>query len=454
MENLELIIAAVGDFVWGPVMIILLVGTGLFLTIRLKMIQFRGFRHAWALVLGKHDNPEDQGEISHFQALSAALAATIGTGNIAGVATAIAAGGPGAVFWMWITAVVGMATKYASCTLGVKFRKVADDGVVSGGPMYYIQYGLGWKWLAVLFAMFTAIASFGIGNMVQSNSVAQPLEDLLGIPSYVSGIIMAILVGLVIIGGIKRIGIVVASIVPFMAAVYVIGAMVIILYNYTSIIPSLQLIVVDAFTPSAAAGGFAGAVVMETIRYGVARGIFSNEAGLGSAPIAHAAARTNEPVREGLVASLGPFIDTLVVCTMTALVIVMSGAWTDVDSAGTQLTGATLSATAFASGLPGFGQYIVTFGVIFFAFSTIIGWSYYGDRSIEYLFGRGAIKYYHFLWVILIPLGATMQLEMVWNLSDAANGLMILPNLIALLALSGIVAKETKSYFARQKQKS
>ncbi len=450
MELFQQWISVIGNFVWGPAMIIFLVGTGLFLTIRLKFIQFLGFPHAVALITGKYDDPKDAGEITHFQALSAALSATIGTGNIAGVATAIAMGGPGAVFWMWLTALVGMATKFTSCLLSNKFRKVNDDGSVSGGPMYYLEQGLGLKWLGMLFALFTIIASFGIGNMVQANSVAEPLLDIIGIPKLATGFVMAVLVALVILGGIKRIAVVASRIVPFMCVAYVLGALIVIFSNFDQILPSLIMIVQDAFTPRSAAGGFAGATILQTMRYGVARGVFSNESGLGSAPIAHAAARTKEPVREGLVASVGPFIDTIVVCTMTALVIVMSGLWQEVDELGNQLTGATLSAQAFGVGLPGFGSYIVSFGIIFFAFSTILSWSYYGDRCAEYLFGERSVLIYRWLWVVLIPVGAMIQLDIVWNLSDAANGLMAIPNLIALIGLSGVVAKEMNDYFSRE----
>jgi len=448
VEVIQQLVASIGSFVWGPVMIVFLVGTGLFLSIRLKFIQFRGFPHAVGLISGRYDDPDDHGEITHFQALSAALSATIGTGNIAGVATAIALGGPGAVFWMWVTALVGMATKFTSCLLSNKYRVVHEDGSVSGGPMHYLEQGLGLKWLGMLFALFTVIASFGIGNMVQANSVAQPLYDILGINKWVTGIVMAVLVALVILGGIKRIGTVASKIVPFMCVAYVTGALTIILSNFSEILPALQQIIVDAFRPTSAAGGFAGATVLETMRYGVARGVFSNESGLGSAPIAHAAAKTKEPVREGLVASVGPFIDTIIVCTMTALVIVMSGLWNHVDELGNQLTGATLSAQAFQAGLPGFGQYIVSFGLVFFAFSTILSWSYYGDRCAEYLLGERAVIVYRWIWVLLVPIGATIELNFIWNLSDTANGLMAIPNLIALIGLSGVVAQEVKDYFS------
>ncbi len=447
MELFRFAVGTVGDFVWGPAMILLLTGTGFYLTLKLGFIQIKGFPHSFALVSGLHSKKDEEGEVSHYQALSAALAATIGTGNIAGVATAIAAGGPGAVFWMWVTAFVGMATKFAEATLAQKYRKISEDGSISGGPMYYLEYGLKARWAGMLFAALTVTASFGIGNMVQANSVAKPLEDLAGIPALVSGLIMSVLTALVILGGIKRIGTVSGALVPFMSVFYILGSMVIIILNIDKLGSVLYLIISSAFSPASAAGGFAGATVAQAIRFGVARGVFSNEAGLGSAPIIHAASRTSEPVREGLVASLGPFIDTIIVCTMTALVILISDAWMQVDEVtGKALTGATLSAVAFQSALPGIGAWIVKIGIALFAFSTILGWSYYGDRSIEYLFGKKYIRLYHLVWVILIPVGATAELDLIWSFSDAANGLMAIPNLIALLLLSGVVAREMKKY--------
>ncbi len=450
METLNHLSALLGNVIWGPVLIFFLVGTGVYLTLILKAIQLRKLSHSVAIISGKYDNPRDQGEISHFQALSTALSATIGTGNIAGVATAIASGGPGAVFWMWVTAIFGMATKYSSCLLSLKYRKLKPDGSVSGGPMYYLTSGLKAGWLGWLFAFFACLASFGIGNMVQANSVANPLNDILGIPKPITGFLMAILVGMVIIGGIKRIGNVAARIVPFMTVVYILGAMTIIVINLEKIPEALNLIFYHAFTPTAAAGGFLGTTVMQTLRFGVARGVFSNESGLGSAPIAHAAARTNEPVREGLVAMIGPLIDTLLICTMTAVVIVLSGLWKNTGPNGVGLTGATLCAKAFEATLPIVGHYIVSFGLIFFAFSTIIGWSYYGDRCAEYLFGPGAVMPYRWIYVLLIPLGATVKLELIWNLSDVANGLMAFPNLIGILGLSGVIVRETRNYFFRE----
>lgn len=439
---------AVGGFVWGPVTIVLLIGTGIFLTLLVKGIQIRKVVYAFKLISGKYDNPDDKGEITHFQALCAALSATIGTGNIAGVGTAIALGGPGAVFWMWVTAVFGMALKYGECLLSLKYRVIHKDGVVGAGPMYYIEKGLGQKWLGILFALFAVIASFGIGNMVQANSVAEPVQAYFGIPKLVTGLFIGGLVFLVIVGGIKRIGQVASKLVPFMAVFYVLGALGVILTNLGEVPAAFSLIVSDAFSGTAAAGGFAGAAVAQAIRFGVARGLFSNESGLGSAPIAHGAAKTKEPVREGLVAMIGPFIDTLLICTMTALVIVIQKAYVMTDAAGAQLTGAELTAKAFNMGLPGPGGYIVALGIIFFAFSTAISWSYYGDRCIDYLFGSKMVLPYRVLFCILLPVGAYTKLETVWVLSDITNALMAWPNLVALLLLSPVIIRSTKEYFS------
>ncbi|AET68372.1 amino acid carrier protein [Desulfosporosinus orientis DSM 765] len=441
------LINKIDSFVWGPFTIVLLVGTGILITLLVRAIQVRKFVYAWQLLSGKYDDPNDEGEITHFQALSAALSATIGTGNIAGVGTAIAIGGPGALFWMWVTAFVGMATKYAEALLSLRFRAVHEDGSVSGGPMYYLEKGLGQKWLAMLFALFAAIASFGIGNMVQANSVAEPALKYFHIPKIATGIILAVLVFAVIVGGIKRIGRVASRVVPFMTIFYVLGSLIVIILNFSSVPHAFSVIFHDAFTGTAATGGFAGSVVAQAIRYGVARGVFSNEAGLGSAPIAHGAAKTKYPVREGLVAMLGPFIDTIVICTMTGLVIVTTGAFAKVDEAGKALTGANLTAKAFNLGLPGPGEYIVAIGIIFFALSTIISWSYYGDRAVEYLLGSKFILPYRILYCLLIPVGAATTLEIIWNISDVFNALMALPNLIGLILLSGTVIAMTKEYF-------
>ncbi|OEU61305.1 MAG: transporter [Desulfuromonadales bacterium C00003094] len=439
---MQQLIDTLSSWVWGPVTIALLVGSGIFITLLVGVIQFRRFGYAWKLISGRFDNPDDQGEITHFQALSAALSATIGTGNIAGVGTAVALGGPGAVFWMWVTAVFGMALKYAECLLSLHFRTIHEDGSVSAGPMYYLEKGLGQKWLGMLFAFFAMVASFGIGNMAQANSVAEPLQTYFGVPKVVTGLVIAVLVFAVIVGGIKRIGRVASKLVPCMAIFYVIGALLVICRHYTLLPDAFGLIFRSAFSGSAATGGLAGATVAQAIRFGVARGVFSNEAGLGSAPIAHGAAQTEEPVREGLVAMLGPFIDTITICTMTALVIILTGAYRS------GLSGADLTNRAFSLGMPGKGGYIVAIGIAFFAFSTAISWSYYGDRSVEYLFGPKLIMPYRVLFCLLLPVGAAIELELVWTISDIFNALMAWPNLVGLLFLSPLVWRKTREYFS------
>ena len=451
MDQLLNIIGTISGYVWGLPLIILLVGTGIFVTIRNRMVQIRGFRHSFELISGKYDRPEFKGEITHFQALSAALSATIGTGNITGVATAIAVGGPGALFWMWITAIFGMAVKFTSCTLAVMFRRIDPDGYVRGGPMYFIELGMNRKlrFLAYVFAGCTAFAALGIGNMVQANSVADGLVDLFGrkgTPAgfYIRlaiGLFIAVMVGLVIVGGIKRIGRVASKLVPFMCVVYVGSALIILMISYDMIIPAFEMILEHAFTPTSASGGFAGATVWLTLQRGVSRGIFSNESGLGSAPMAHAAAKVNEPVREGLVAMIGPFIDTLIICTMTGLVIIVSGQW------NSGLDGTPLTAQSFATILPSWGGTMVSLGLVLFAYSTIISWSYYGEKGFEYIFGRESVLPYKFIYLIFLPIGASLKLDIVWGFADIANALMAVPNLIALLVLSGVVAAATRKYF-------
>ena len=445
-------LSQLSGIVWGPYMLVLLVGTGVFLTIGLGFMPLRklgyGFRMLWA---GRKP-VEGEGDISPFQALMTALSATVGTGNIAGVATAIALGGPGAIFWMWITALVGMATKYGEAVLAVRYRETDSRGRQQGGPMYYIKNGMGerWKWLAGAFALFGTVAAFGIGNTIQANSVADALENNFGVPVMATGAALAVLTALVLIGGIKSIGAVAGKLVPFMALAYVAGAALILLLNIGEVPAALSLIVESAFTGSAATGGFVGAGVMAAIQFGVARGVFSNEAGLGTAPIAHAAAKTDNPVRQGVIGMLGTFIDTIVICTMTALVIITSGAWTVLDpSSGEAFTGAALTSTAFDGGLPGIGAYIVSLGIALFAYTTLIGWSFYGERCAEYLFGVKVIPFYRVLWIIAIPLGAMASLKPLWLLADVMNGLMAIPNLIALLVLSPVVFKITKEYFAK-----
>ena len=466
MERLSHLLDSIDGFLWGWSTIAILVGTGLFLTFRLLFVQVRHLGHAIACVFGKYDQPEDNGDISHFKALATALSATIGTGNIAGVATAIAAGGPGAVFWMWITALVGMATKFTSCTLAVKYRKIHEDGSSSGGPMYFLSNGLKNKkigaFLGASFALFGMVASFGIGNMVQANSVVGGLGYLLPEAAHThgftlwegfhiswlslgTGLVLSLLTGIVILGGIKRIASVAGVVVPFMCSFYVVGAILILIRNVSAIPAAFDQIFEYAFTPYAVGGGALGVAVSQTIRYGVARGVFSNESGLGSAPIAHAAARTSEPVREGTVAMLGPLIDTLIICTMTALVILVTGA------NQSEFDGSALTAHAFEKGLFGYGQYLVGFGIVFFAYSTLIAWSYYGDRCAEFLFGEKAIPIYRWVYVGCITIGAVGGLRVIWTIADIFNALMAIPNLIGLVLLSGVVARETKRYCTRLK---
>tara|TARA_R110002096_G_scaffold194356_4_gene376492 strand:+ start:6202 stop:7545 length:1344 start_codon:yes stop_codon:yes gene_type:complete len=436
MDVLTQLLQTISGIVWGPIILVLLLGTGLYLMLGLFFMPIRQLPAAFSLMWrGRRSNALADGEISPFNALMTSLAATIGTGNIAGVATAIFLGGPGAIFWMWLTALLGMATKYAEAVLAVKYRELDENGAYVGGPMYYIKNGLGknWQWLGAVFAFFGSVAAFGIGNTVQANSVADVLNSTLNTPVWATGLVMALIVYLVLLGGIKRIAQVAAKLVPFMAIAYVLGAGIIIIQRLDSVPTALQLIVNDAFSGTAAAGGFAGAGVMAAIRFGVARGIFSNEAGLGTAPIAHAAAKTNNPVEQGKIAMLGTFIDTIIICTMTALVIILTGSWTSGE------TGASLSAYAFNRGLPGVGEYVVSFGLAIFALTTLLGWSYYGERCAEYLWGVRIIPWYRVAWVLAIPLGAMMELNLLWLLADVLNGLMAIPNLLALLLLSPVV---------------
>lgn len=441
METFEAIVGKVGAFAWGPPMLILLVGTGFWLTFSLRGLQFTKLGHALYLALIKRKEDTDEpGDITHFQALMTALSATVGTGNIAGVATAIAVGGPGALFWMWITGLVGMATKYAEAILAVKYRVVDENGEMSGGPMYYISKGLNLPWLGAVFAIFASIAAFGIGNMVQSNSVADAVEATFSIPTWITGVVLMACTAAVVLGGIKSIGRVTSILVPIMIVFYMAAALFIIFANIAEVPGALAFIVKQAFNPTAAAGGFAGATVMLAIRMGVARGVFSNESGLGSAPIAAAAAQTKHPATQALVSMTQTFIDTLIVCTMTGLVLILTGAW----SSGK--TGAELTTVAFQSGIPG-GALIVTIGIVLFAYSTMLGWCYYGEKSIEYLFGVKSVLPYRIVFVILIGVGAVAKLSLVWNISDTLNGLMAIPNLIGLILLTPVVVSETKKYF-------
>lgn len=441
MEIFETILKQMSSLVWGPVTLIFLLSIGIYLTLGLKLFPWRNTLVA-TKILWQTRLSEKQGNITPFQALMTAVAATVGTGNIAGVATAIFLGGPGAIFWMWITALFGMATKYAEAVLAVEYREKDDQGHYIGGPMYYIKNGLKshWKWLAWLFSLFGILASFGIGNMVPANSIADGLNSLFNIPSWKTATLLTIISAIVILGGITRIAEVAAKLVPIMAIAYILGCLFIIFSQITEIPQALTLIVKSAFSKTAAVGGFAGAAVWAAIRFGVARGVFSNEAGLGSAPIVHAAAKTNSPVQQGMVAMLGTFIDTLLICTMTALVIILTGAWTSGE------TGVALSILAFNTALPEIGGYIVVFGLVVFAFSTILGWSYYGERCIEYLFGTKIIWPYRLLWLCAIPTGAMGKLGTIWIMADVMNGLMAIPNLIALVLLSPVVFKLTARY--------
>lgn len=441
MSVFEQSIDAINGLVWGPIMLTLLLGTGIFLTIGLRGMTITRIPYAFKqLFNGRKGSGE--GEITPFNALMTALSSTVGTGNIAGVATAIGIGGPGALFWMWCTALVGMATKYAEAVLAVNYRETDASGKKVGGPMYYIKNGLGqrWKPLAFLFALFGALAGFGLANTVQSNTVSQVLFNNFQIPTVASGLVMAILVAMVLLGGIQRIAQVAGKLVPLMTIIYLLSTLIILLLNLTEIPSAIVFIVDSAFNGTAATGGFAGATVMLALRMGVSRGIFSNESGLGSAPIAHAAAETNSPVRQGTIAMLGTFIDTLIICTMTGLVLVVTDVW------NSELQGAAMTLQVFDTSLP-FGGDILSLCIALFAFTTMLGWSYYGERCAQFLLGPSVVIPFRVLWVIGIFLGTQMSLGLVWKMSDALNGMMAIPNLIALLLLSPVVFKLTKQYY-------
>ncbi|MDG2243601.1 MAG: sodium:alanine symporter family protein [Rhodospirillaceae bacterium] len=444
MDNFAGVLDVISGWVW-LIMMFPLLGIGLYLTIGLKGMSIRRLPEALRVLFSK-DASEDasgDGEISPFKALMTALSATVGTGNIAGVATAIFLGGPGAIFWMWMTAFVGMATKYGEAVMAVHFREIDEDGRYVGGPMYYIKNGLGpkWAWLGTTFALLAIAAGLGAGNTVQANSISDVVESNLGVPMWITAFVVLTLTAMVLIGGIQRIAQVAGKLVPIMVVFYVSASLIILAMHLGDIPAALAMIVTDAFTGTAATGGFAGAAVMAAIRFGVARGIFSNEAGLGSAPIAHAAAKTNDPVRQGAIGMLGTFIDTILVCTMTALVIIVTGAWTSGEN------GATMTALAFDTALP-YGNYIVVFALMVFAFTTILGWSYYGERCAEYLFGPKAITPFRVLWCAAIPVGALTGLEIIWLMADIMNALMAVPNLLALLLLSPIIFKITSDRLA------
>ncbi len=450
MDWLNDTINSINSFAWGPPMLGMLGVTGLLLTLGLVFMPWRKVGYGFRLLFDKE--AVGNGEVKPFNALMTALSATVGTGNIAGVATAIALGGPGAIFYMWLIALFGMATKYAEAVCAVTYREVDATGKYVGGPMYYLRNGVGefapelGKWLGIAFAVFGAVAAFGIGNAVQVNSMASALVDSFGVPTWATGAVVAALAGFVVIGGIRRIGDVAGKLVPAMIVLYVAAALLIIIINIAKVPEAIGMIFTYAFTPAAATGGFAGAAVAAAIRFGVARGVFSNESGLGSAAIAHAAAQTNSPVRQGVIAMLGTFIDTIVVCTMTALVILTSGTWVLIGADGGGLTGAVLTSTSFDVSIAG-GKYIVTIALAVFAFTTILGWSYYGERCWQYLFSEKSLMIYRGLWVLAALVFANLKVDFVWNLSDTLNGLMAIPNLIGLILLAPMVFKVTRVYF-------
>ena len=454
MEQVEKFIHWLNDnIVWGPVMLVLLVGTGIWLTLILRGLQFGMLFYALKQAFRPHPKKDDgsdhEGDVSHFGALMTALSATIGTGNIAGVATAVVTGGPGAVFWMWITAIFGMATKYGEGVLAVKYRVTNGKGEMSGGPMYYIENGLGkkWKWLAFLFAFFGVMASFGIGSTVQANSVAQAVHSSFGIDTWITGVVLTLITAFVVLGGIQSISRVSSVVVPFMAVLYIVGGLVVVAMHFDLLLPALKVIMQDAFTGQAVAGGVVGTV----IRYGVARGVFSNEAGMGSAPIAAAAAKTDHPVRQALVSMTGTCLDTIIVCSITGIVLVMGilqsngGAFAVPDLEGAALTTATFDAM-----LSGYGGWVVTIGLIFFAYSTTLGWCYYGEKCATYVFGDKSVPIYRVIYVATVMLGTVLSMDMVWAAADTFNGLMAVPNLIALLLLSKVIVQETRDFKAKR----
>lgn len=450
MEYLKQLVDSLNAWIWGMPMLAFIMAVGAFLMIELRALPILktayGFRLLWS---GRKSHGD--GDITPFNALMTSLSATIGTGNIAGVATAITLGGPGALFWMWCAGLFGMATKYAEVVCAVKYREKDSKGNYVGGPMYYIKNGLGpkWGWLATAFAFFGVIAGFGIGNAVQSNSVADVMETSYAIPTWVTGVILMVLIGSVIVGGIRSVAKTAGRLIPLMALLYVGAGLFFLILNIDGIPDAFVLIFEQAFSPTAATGGFAGATVWAAIQFGIARGIFSNEAGLGSAPIAHASAMTNNPARQGTIAMLGTFIDTLIICSITGLVIVVSGAWT------TEATGASLTSVAFSGTLPNAGQYIVSIGLALFAFTTILGWSVYGERCASYLFGIKSIIPFRVIFVLVLPVGAIggkEYLEVIWLFADMLNALMALPNLIALVLLSPVVVSLTREWFSEEQK--
>ncbi len=453
LKQLSVVNQVINDFIWGPIMLVLLIGTGVYLSLRLGFPQFRQFAYVMKRTVGtllkKQTATNNANEVTPFQAVATAMASTVGTGSITGIATAIVSGGPGAIFWMWISALVGMVTKYAEIILAVHFRRQNEAGQNIGGPMYYLEYGLHAKWLAVIFSFLTAIACFGIGNMTQAHSIATALDTTFHVNRTVTGIILMIVVGAVILGGIRRIVVVNEKIVPFMAVFYVTCAVITLIANYRAVPNALALIFREAFNFQAAAGGTLGYGIMLAMRYGFARGVFSNEAGLGSAPIAHAASNTKDPVEQGLWGMFEVFFTSIVICTLSALVILTSGLWQ-----GTTLEGAELSIAAFNQSLPFIGGIGVTIATVLFATSTIFGWAYYGEKSIEYLFpnSKTAILIYRIIYVLVVIIGSKGSLTLIWDISDTMNGMMAIPNLIGILGLSGVVIKLTKEHFATIKK--
>ncbi|MFW5978793.1 MAG: alanine/glycine:cation symporter family protein [Bacteroidia bacterium] len=451
LQAINKAIVAYNDYVGGYALLLLLIPTGIYFIIKFRFLNIRKFGHAVKVIAGKYDREEDKGDINHFKALTTALSATVGTGNIVGVALAIYFGGPGAIFWMWLTGILGMMLKYVECTLSNKYRRFNSDGTVSGGPMYYMEIGLKEKLgkfakiLAVIFAVATVVCSLGTGNMAQSNSISDALNNY-NIPHWTTGAILTFLVLLVTVGGIKRIANVTARLVPFMAVLYFLSSITVIIANYEDVPQAFHLIFHDAFTGTAASGGFIGSTFIMTLIWGVRRGLFSNEAGQGSAAIAHAAAKTDYPAREGLVASVGPFIDTIVICTMTALLIIVTGAW-ESGAKGVDMTILGLSKGLTKIGIEHTGRHIVIVGLLLFAFSTIISWSYYGSRAANYLLGEKYIKPYLYLFGLFVFLGSIWGIDLVWNFVDMVITFMTIPNLIALLLLTPVVVKETNRYF-------
>ncbi|WP_099607315.1 alanine/glycine:cation symporter family protein [Vibrio coralliilyticus] len=444
MDNLQSLLKTIDSFVWGPPLLILLVGTGVYFTFRLGLLQFRHLPTALKMVFSKDDSKKP-GDVSSFAALCTALSATIGTGNIVGVATAIKLGGPGALFWMWLAALFGMATKYAECLLAVKYRKVDDKGQMVGGPMYYLQYGVGSRTLASLFAFFAlGVACFGIGTFPQVNAILDASQISFGVPREASALVLTLLVAFVTLGGIQSIAKVAGKVVPTMALFYVLACLSVIVINSDQLFNAIELVLVSAFTQTAATGGFLGASIMLAIQSGIARGVFSNESGLGSAPMAAAAAKTDSCVRQGLISMTGTFFDTIIICTMTGLALILTGAWQS-DSAG-----AAMTTHAFAVGLNAetLGPILVSVGLIFFAFTTILGWNYYGERCVVFLFGTKAVLPYKVIFLALVASGAFLHLDMIWIIADIVNGLMAVPNLIGLILLRHVVIEETKAYFS------